>query len=141
MINIKNTIIHFTDIFVYGSLAVLILEIDFWLESGLILWSLELVFIWIPGIILVGFYLELVCIPALQFLAKNRPLNIQILTGSASGILTVLIFAIFCTTPDSFNFEYIFKRIWLFYFMFSLIGGTYALRNYHRNKIKINTKH
>ena len=73
--------------------------------------------VWHVGLTIVGLLISVILYPANRFLLKGCSGFLRIAANSALGSITVFCaFAVFLNYPV--NFEYMVKRLWLYYLIF-----------------------
>ncbi|WP_420588471.1 hypothetical protein [Bacterioplanoides sp.] len=115
-----------------GTLGVLIWLIYAWTKFGLF-WSSETPQVWLVGLLIVGIFISVVCYPIFRFYGKELSAISLSLLGASLGAMSVLAFFV-AATNYPVNFEYMIARAWLYYMIFSIIGGIYGYMYFvHKN--------
>ncbi len=122
----KKTIHHLIiNILVNATLAVVIFESYSLFKYNFIAIS-DLIYIWPIGVVVVGIFIAFICWPSLHFIIKKAEIKTNILISVILGLIYVFsFFAIFTRYP--ITIEFMINKLWLYYFIFSLIGGIYGL--------------
>lgn len=115
-----------------GTLGVLIWLIYAWAKFGFF-WSSDTPQVWLLGLLIVGMFISLICYPIFKFYGKELSAYVLSLLGAVLGILSVLLFFVVATNYPV-NFEYMITRAWLYYMIFSIIGGTYGFMYFFHEK-------
>ncbi len=126
MITLRHLVISTV---LYGTFAVFLWLIYAWVEFGFLSAS-DLFPVWIYGLVWVAAFIVLICWPTLRLAVSSDHRKAHIVTGAATGVFAVAsFFAIFTKYP--INLEYMVYRSWLYYVIFTIIGGLYGL-SYHK---------
>ena len=128
-----NTILHLAiSILINGTLAVLLWMSYAWIKVGPF-WASDTPEVWVIGCVIVGVFIILICWPTFEYLVKNKSLAIHSLVGSTLGLIFVFVFFAL-RTRYPFNLESMSIRIWLYYFIFVVVGGLYGFMHYRHSK-------
>ena len=109
---------------ILGSLAVFM-----WLTYVFIKFRFDLTadipLVWLIGLAIVGLLISVILYPANRFLLKGCSGFLRIAANLVLGTITVFCaFAVLSNYPV--NFEYMVKRLWLYYLIFSVVGALYG---------------
>ena len=108
-----NRVFHLGfSILINGTVAVLIFLIYSWSIFGFY-WAAGTPQVWLLVLLIVGLFILLVCWPVLNYLCKTKSATTHVFTGSFLGLLSVFI-ASALRAKYPVNFEYTFKRMWLY---------------------------
>lgn len=115
-----------------GTLGVLIWLIYSWTKLGLF-WYSDTPQLWLLGLIMAGIFISVICYPIFRFYGKKLSTISLSLLGASLGSMSVLVFFVVATNYPV-NFEYMIAKAWLYYMIFSIIGGIYGYMYFvHRN--------
>lgn len=88
---------------------------------------------WLLGLLIAGIFISVVCYPTFRFYEKRLAAISFSLLGASLGAMSVLAFFVVATNYPV-NFEYMIARAWLYYMIFSIIGGIYGYMYFvHKN--------
>ena len=128
----KKTIQHLIiNILLNATIAVVIFESYSWYKYNVIALS-DLIYIWPIGVLVVGIFIAFICWPILHFIIKKTEIKTSIIISAALGLIYVFVFfAAFTRYP--ITIEFMVSKAWLYYLIFSLIGGIYGLSYFKNN--------
>ena len=115
-----------------GTLGVLIWLIYAWVKFDLS-WPSDMPQVWLLGLNMAGIFISVICYPLFRFYGKELSAISLSLLGTGLGMISVL--AVFITATNyPVNFEYMITKAWLYYMIFSIIGGIYGYMYFvHKN--------
>ncbi len=119
-------------ILVNGTIAVLIWLLHAWVKFGFF-WSSDIPLVWLIGTTIAGLFISLICLSLFKYFKKRQSVIFLPLLGASLGILSVLVFFVVGTSYP-INVEYLVNRIWLYYLIFSIVGGVYGFMYFERKK-------